>query len=74
MDFPLILRYLQNPGLPIVILVVFLTVLYRLLKNERQKHHETRKKLDEVYSRLEARLYHELDELERLLREERAKK
>lgn len=74
MDILLILRYLQNPGLPIVILVVCLTILYRILKREQQKHDATRKRLDEVHTRLEARLYHELDELEKLLQKERPKK
>lgn len=73
MDFPIILRYVQNPGLPIVILVVVVTVLYKFLKREQQKHDATRKRLDDVHARLEARLYHELDELEKLLQKEKKK-
>lgn len=74
MEFTEILNYLYNPGLPIVVLVVVCAVIYGLYKSERKKHAETRQRLDEVYTRLENRLYHELDELEKLLREERAAK
>jgi len=68
-----ILKYLDHPFLPVVILVVFCGALYYILKQERTRHCKTREKLDDVYSRLEQRLYHELDELERILREERAR-
>ena len=69
----IILRYLNHPLLPVVILVAVLSFVTYLLRQEIGQHHQTRQKLDEVYGRLEQRLYHELDELEKILREERAR-
>lgn len=68
-----ILHYLDNPQLPVVILVVVISFIIYLLRREKTQHRHTRERLDDVYGRIEQRLYHELDELEKLLREERAK-
>lgn len=68
-----ILKHLGSPFLPVVILVVVLSIFISLYRSEIARHNRTRQKLDEVYSHLEQRLYHELDELEKILREERCK-
>lgn len=73
MDFVQILKYIENLVLPVAILIVFTSVLYYLLRQEKKEHKQTHDRLLSVYSRLEDRLYRELDELEKLLREERAR-
>lgn len=71
MDPFTVLKYLDDPKLLVVILVSISAILFYLLRLEIKKHHKIRNRLDDVYSRIETRLYHELDELEKLLREER---
>lgn len=74
MDFTQFFKYVKDISLPVAILIIFLTILFNLLREERKDHKKTRSQLNGIYSRLEERLYRELDELERLLREERASK
>ena len=74
MDVLQIFKYIRDISLPVAILILFVAILLYLLKEEKKEHRKTREKLDGVYSRLEQRLYRELDELEKMLREERAKK
>lgn len=73
MDITKVFQYFNNIALPIAILIIFVAIIYNLLKSEKKEHHKTRTQLDSIQSRLEERLYHELDELEKLLREERVK-
>ncbi len=73
MDIFSILKYVSDQAIPVAILIVVVAIFVYLFRDERRRHWETRKRLDETHSRIEERLYHELDELEKLLREERIK-
>ncbi len=73
MDIIQILKYLTDIAIPVAILIAFVMILFFLFRDERRRHWETRTRLDDIHSRIEERLYHEIDELEKLLREERVK-
>lgn len=73
MDFEQILKYARDLALPVVILIFIVSLAFKLYFQEKRERQKTNERLIELYRRLEERLYHELDELEKLLREERAK-
>lgn len=68
-----LLTYVRDFALPVALLIIFCGVLYRLLRREQIQHQQTRERLNQIRERLEQRLYHELDELEKILREERTR-
>jgi len=68
-----VFQYAKEYGLPIVILVFVLLIILKFYDQERAERRKTQGQLNDLYHRLEERLYHELDELEKILREERSK-
>lgn len=73
MDLDWILRYARDLALPVVILIIVVSIAFRLYFLEKKDHKQTSEKLNALYHRLEERLWHEVDELEKLLREERTR-
>jgi len=72
-DFLKILYYVRDLAIPLIILIFVVAIFIKLFVQERDRHKETKDKYDALSQRIEERLWHELDELEKLLREERAK-